>query len=129
MRIQLSFVFVGIRAFEDTFPFGATPTLNYPTQHIFRQDDFIYFASIAHNNQNGPPPANDNLISEMYRGTATASFISYALTVGDEEFGNAYCATEGVRFAANTPEVGITILNPDLPTTIQQTGSSALGGD
>lgn len=91
MRIQLSFVFVGIRAFEDTFPFGSTPTLNYPTQHLYRQDDFVYYASIVHGMTNTPP--NHNLVSEMYRGTAVASFISYDATAGDNGFGNAYCAT------------------------------------
>ena len=62
-EIQLSFIFVGIRSFEDEFPLGSTPSLNYPTQHVYREDDFIYYGSVGHQNANG---ATVTLTSEMY---------------------------------------------------------------
>lgn len=118
MRIQLSFVFVGLRSFSSHLN-----SFNYPVQYLFKQDDFIHYSSATAFTPDAAAPPTlfaptaglSPLVSTLITINGEISDIHYDDTAGPG-FGHAFCGPNSILMRANENS-----LNLDLFTNTEAT--------
>lgn len=124
MRIQLSFVFVGLRSFSSHLN-----SFNYPVQYLFKQDDFIHYSSATTFTPDAAAPptlfapitGTTFLTSTLILFNGDISDVDYSDTAGPG-FGHAFCGPHSIFMRVDESS-----LNFNLLTNTQITGG--VGGN